>query len=66
MSNMFTSGSLADRLEAIAQKALVKFCQSISEQAKAGTLPESLKPFSPILEFLAEAAEDAFTPTPNP
>ncbi len=59
-----TTGNIAERLEKIIETALLKACHSIAASAKAGTLPESLKPFAPILEFLAEAAEEVLTPKP--
>lgn len=60
--SLFASSGMTAKLEQIVDAALIKACQAVSDSAKAGTLPDSLKPFAPILEFLAEAAEQVLTP----
>lgn len=62
LAALFSSGPLATKIEQIAEVAFLKACESIAAQAKSGTLPDVLKPYAGILEFLAEAAEEVLKP----
>ncbi len=53
---------LTAKFKQIIELALLKACEDIEAKAKAGTLPDLLKPYSAILIFLADAAEEILTP----